>query len=118
MNINKNDILLILIVLIISLILFLINTPKHGEIANVYYNNKLVKKIDLSIDKKYTVEGYNGKVVLLVKNNKIRVLKETSPLHICSKQGYISSSGQSIICLPNKIIIEIDSKSKIDTVVK
>lgn len=118
MKLNKNDIVLIIIVLSISLIFILLNKEEKGNIAKVYYDNKLIKKIDLNVDKKYTVNGYNGKVNIVVKNKKIKVDFEKSPLHICSKQGYISKSYESIVCLPNKIVIEIDNEDKIDTVVK
>lgn len=119
-KLNKFDIILIISLICISFIFIIINklNSKAGKFANVYYDNKLVKKIDLSINKTYNVKGYNGNVKIVVKNNKIKVEKEKSPLHLCSKQGYISKSYESIICLPNKIVIEIDSKENIDTVVK
>ena len=38
----------------------------------------------------------------------IPFLKDTScPDHLCEKMGRISSSGQSIICLPNRVVVEI-----------
>lgn len=119
-KINKFDIILIVVLICISATFILINkiNSKKGTIALVYYDNKIIKKIDLSIDKVYNVKGYNGNVKIIVKEGKIKVDKENSPHHLCSKQGYISKSYESIICLPNKIVIEIDSKKDIDTVVK
>ena len=119
-KLNKFDIILIVVVICISSIFILSNklTSKKGKYANVYYDNKIVKKIDLSINKTYNIKGYNGNVRIVVKDNKIKVEDEISPLHLCSKQGYISKSHESIICLPNKIVIEIDSKKSVDTVVK
>ena len=63
-------------------------------------------------------EGYNGKVKIVVNNNKIKVSEEKSPKHLCSKQGYISKTYEQIICLPNKIVIEIKDNDTVDTVVK
>lgn len=106
---NKNDIKLIIIVLIIIISLFLIyllNTNKANK-AYVYYENELILTIDLNNDKTYEVDGELGKVKIEVLNRQIRVVEENSPRHLCSKQGFISNSGQSIICLPNKIIIEL-----------
>ena len=119
-KINKFDIILIIGIICISGIFILFNklNSKKGTTALVYYENKLVKKIDLSIDKTYNVKGYNGNVLIVVKDNKIKVAKEKSLHHLCSKQGYISKSNETIVCLPNKIVIEIDSKKDIDTVVK
>ncbi len=105
---NRNDIKLIIIVLVITIILFSLSLfQKKASIANVYHENDLILEIDLSINKTYEVDGDNGKVVIEVLNNQIRVIAENSPYHLCSKQGFISNSGQSIVCLPNKIIIEL-----------
>ena len=109
---NKYDIRLIGIVLVIIL-LILFFTRKDNNYANVYYNDKLILKIDLSIDKEYSVNGYNGIVKLKVKGNKIKVMEETSKMHICSKVDWTNSG--VIVCLPNKIVINF-SNDELDTV--
>jgi len=112
---NKKDISLIIIVLIISLIgfLFLKVNKKEGNVANVYYENKVILSIDLNdkTERTYEVEGYNGIVSIKTLNGKVKVLEENSPKHLCSKQGFISNAYESIICLPNKIIIKIEDNS-------
>lgn len=119
-KINKSDIILlaILIIMSLSLIIILKLNKTDSKVAKVYYNSDLVLTIDLSYDKVYEVDGYNGKVVLKVKNSKIKVLEEKSPIHLCSKQGYIKNSYETIVCLPNKIVIEIDDSKTLDSVVK
>ncbi len=118
---NKSDIKLIvsslLIILIILGIRFIFRN-KNNKVAIVYYENKIVSKIDLSINNEYTVDGYNGKVYMEVKDNKIRVKEEVSPKHICSYQGFISETYETIVCLPNKIIIKIEANEELDTVVR
>ena len=110
---NKNDWVLIIIILLISCFLFLIyfSNKKTANIAYVYYADDLIMTIDLNIDNQYEVKGDNGIVKIEVSNNQIRVVEENSPRHLCSKQGFISNSGQSIICLPNKIIIELPNEN-------
>ena len=100
---NKSDIKLILIILIFSFLLLIFINVDKSNYAFVYYDNKEVLKIDLSVNKDYSVEGFNGEVLIEVKDNKLRVVKEDSPLHICSKQGWVDNG--SIVCLPNKIVI-------------
>lgn len=119
-KINKYDLILIVTLLLITLLslIFIYKKDKKYKYAYVYYENKLVKKIDLNKDSNYTVKGYNGKVKLVVKNKKIKVSEEKSPKHLCSKRGYISHSYEQIICLPNKIVVEIKTVDNIDTVVK
>ena len=116
---NKKDIILIISILIIS-ISTIIYYNSNDDIANktiVYHGKDVILNIDLNINKIYQVDGDNGIVKLEVNNKRIRVLEETSNYHLCSKQGYISKPNESIICLPNKIIIEIPS-DEIDTQVK
>ena len=118
---NKNDLKLIVLLLFLvslSISFYLFNNERKAKKAIVYYENNLILTIDLGINKNYIVEGYNGEVEIVVKDNKIKVVRETSPYHLCSKQGYISNSYEVIICLPNKIIIEIESMDNYDTVVR
>ena len=118
---NKSDIKLIvsslLIILIILGIRFIFRN-KNNKVAIVYYENKIVSKIDLAINNEYTVDGYNGIVYMEVKDNKIRVKEEVSPKHICSYQGFISETYETIVCLPNKIIIKIEANEELDAVVR
>ena len=117
---NKNYFKLIFIVLIIIVILFLIYffTNEKSNKALVYHGTDLILTIDLSIDNEYVVNGDNGEVVIKVENNKIKVDEENSPYHLCSKQGYISNTNESIVCLPNRIIIELPKDDSIDTEVR
>ena len=117
---NTSDIKLISILLFVFLSLFITFKiiSKEGTKAKVYYEDKMVLDVDLKINKNYIVKGFNGEVEIEVRDNKIRVIKETSPYHLCSKQGFISKSTESIICLPNKIVIKIEDDTKLDGVVR
>ena len=115
---NKNDITLILIVIIIALLSLLVIKKEEGKTATIYYNNDILLKVDLNKNENYVVKGYNGDVNIEVKDHMIRVIQEESPLHLCSKQGYISNVNESIVCLPNKIVVKIDGISNIDAVTR
>ncbi len=120
---NKKDLQLIIVLILISVNIlfgFKIVNQKENKKAIVYYENKEILSIDLNDkqEKTYEVEGYNGKVKIVSKNGKVKVLEEKSPLHLCSKQGYISASYETIVCLPNKIVIKIKTSNNLDTIVK
>ena len=116
---NKSDLKLVFVLLIVSIIGVVVFKliGKSGGSALVYHDGELIKTINLSIDNKYVVNGDNGDVVIVVSGGKIKVDEENSPLHLCSKQGYISNTYESIVCLPNKIVINI-SGDELDAVVK
>ena len=141
---NKSDIKLIIIILLIAItVLFVIAIidKNNSKEALVYYDNNLVLTIDLneSEEKIYIVDGFNGEVKIIAGNGKIKVDEEESPLHLCSKQGFIEESYESksplhlcskqgfieesyesIVCLPNKIVIKISSKKEkdLDTILR
>jgi len=120
-NMNKSDLRLILIIGFLS-VLFIVGVnlfSKKGSVALVYHDGILVRTIDLKYDSSNVVNGNNGEVHIKVSNGRIKVEEENSPLHLCSKQGYVDSSHESIVCLPNKIVINIkDDSSEYDAVVK
>jgi hypothetical protein len=111
---NKTDTKLIIILICISIIAIITIKKKEETTAVVYYQNNAILNIDLNIDSLYEVDGTNGKVKIKVKDKKIKVESENSKKHICSKQGYISHSYESIICLPNEIVIKIKNNDEID----
>jgi hypothetical protein len=51
------------------------------------------------------VEAHNGKV-------SVQEAPEQDPEKICEKTGSISRPGPSIICIPNKLSIIIESKNE------
>ena len=116
---NKNDIkLIIFILVIVGILILIINlNKKEGDTVEVYYKDDLVLSADLSINNTYTVEGLLGDVVIEIKDKKVRVVKENSPKNICSIEGYISDSTKPLICLPNKVVIKIVQSSDMDGVV-
>lgn len=118
---NKNDFILIGIVLVISISFFLVFKLNESDkkVANVYYEDKVVLTIPLNDNEtnEYKVKGFNGDVIIETLNGKIKVREEKSPLHLCSKQGYISNSYESIVCLPNKVVIKIEDSESLDAIV-
>ncbi|MBE6151735.1 MAG: NusG domain II-containing protein [Firmicutes bacterium] len=120
---NNSDLKLIGFIMLVVTIMFgllLVFKNSSSKNALVYYEDNLVLTIDLNLsgEHEYKVMGYNGEVIIKTKDSKIKVEEENSPLNICSKQGWIKNSYDVIVCLPNKIVIKIEDKEEIDTVVR
>ncbi len=119
---NKQDIILITVILLIVgsiALVFKITEKKNMSNALVYYEDDLILTIDLTLEEQeYVVNGYNGPITITAGNGKVKVEDEDSPLHLCSKQGYISKSYESIVCLPNKVVIKLEDDSSLDAIVK
>lgn len=86
-----------------------------SHIAEIKQDGKVIRTIDL--DKIDTAEeikitykdGYN---IIRVENGRIRIIDADCPDKLCVKTGWITESGQSVICLPHKLIIKIQGGSK------
>lgn len=113
--IKKMDIVIIAVLLIISFtphLIFFKTSQKSSKnnYAIIQVDGKIHKKIDLSKVKKsekVNLNLPNGKNTLLVENNSIEMKSANCNDALCVKQGNISKVGQTIICLPHKLIIEI-----------
>lgn len=121
---NKADKILIIFLFILSFFLYLpfiyryISTKDDVKQVVVRYQDEEVLRVDLNIDKTYTVDGTLGKVEIEVKDSKVRVERENSPYHYCSMQGWVSGI-EPIVCLPNHIVVQIESSNEeIDTVIQ
>jgi len=72
--------------------------------------------IDLNQDGLYPVQGNPGAGILEVKSGKIRMQtmpKEICPQGICCRlTGWIEKSNQSIVCLPNRIVVTLSDASE------
>ena len=113
--IKKMDIVIIAVLLILSFtphLIFFKTSQKSSKnnYAIIQEDGKIHKKIDLSKVKKsekVNLNLPNGKNTLLIKNNSIQMKSANCNDALCVKQGNISKVGQTIICLPHKLIIEI-----------
>ncbi len=102
----KNDILVIMIIVVISVIIaIIINIYKtEGTYVTVTIDGEVYEKYDLAKD--ITIELSTGNT-LVIQDHKAYVSESTCRDKICVNHGHISSIGESIICLPHKLVIEI-----------
>ena len=102
----------LLVLLLAGSAAFLLLRPKgEGQVARITLNGKVVEEIDLSrVEQPYTLtlEGPGGfSNTITVEKGRICVSKAGCPDQICVHQGYISDGTTPIVCLPNRLIIEI-----------
>ncbi len=113
---TKWDKYLIFIIMLISILsIFYIKnmaTNQGEKYILIEVNGLEYKKItiDNSKQSKYldinTKYGYNK---LEVKNGKVRVIEASCKDKLDVAQGFIENSGEVIVCLPNRMVVEIKS---------
>ena len=117
-KLKLGDFLIIVVLLIISFTPFymLHNQEKADDqiIGIVKINNREVKRLPLDKDQKWRYQK-NGKInIVQIKNHKIRVIDANCKDQVCVKEGWKSESGDTIVCLPHKFLIELKNKNQID----
>ncbi len=106
----KNDIVLILALLLLALLAWgaLRLTKKPGGEAVVTVDGVLVATLPLSIEARLPVGAERGFLnVVEVADGRVRVADADCPDRLCVRQGWIRYDGESIVCLPHKLIVSI-----------
>ena len=101
------DILLICGLLVVALSVFLIIELTRGEgaAAEVSVDGEVVATYSLSVDGEYSLNG--GTNLLVISGGEAYMKEADCPDGLCIGQGAVSREGQTIVCLPNRVMIRI-----------
>ena len=90
----------------------------NNAVAYIYSDGTLVRTIPLDTLTEpvtFRVEapggGYN---IVEAEHGKIHVTEASCPDKVCIHTGYISNSAVPVSCLPNKLVIKVESKNESD----
>ena len=113
---NKEIIAVLILVLIavVSFVCIRFFVEGEGKYVKVYVNEKLTKTFDLTKDREYFIETKLGYNLLIINNEKARILDADCPNKICVDKGYISKNDESIICLPHHVVVTVESSEDKD----
>ena len=115
---NKYDIIVYVIsfILIVGLLIVsnAVTNKAKGDVlyAIITIEGKQKYKLDMNEDIEIVLSpdkypSLLGEMIIEIKDRKVRVKKEESPLHYCSMQGWVDSVARPIVCLPNAVIVTI-----------
>lgn len=107
--IKKADIVLFLILaaLGIAVTVMSLNGAEDGSVVQVSVDGKTYGVY--SLNKNQTIEIKQDKSInkITIKDGHVQMSDSTCKNQICVKTGEISNTSQSIVCLPNKVMVEI-----------
>ena len=104
----RSDVILIAVLLVLglSVLLFVFLTRTEGATAVVSVDGKRVAEYSLAVDGVYYLN--DGTNILVIEDGKAYIREATCPgYQDCVEKGRISFVGESIVCLPNKLVVEI-----------
>lgn len=110
--IKKADLILIIIIVLLAVGLwtglkFFYQAP--GGVAVVLLDGKEYGRYDLARDNTVSLPGADGGYNLMVIANHYAMVTDADcPDGFCVRQRHISRRGESIICLPHRLVIRIE----------
>ena len=118
-HLRRGDILLIAAILLISLLfgVYLFAFRPEGDTVRVTIDGKLygVYAIDEDrIEEIYTAEDTARHNRLVIRDGKAYMESASCPDGICVGHRPISRSGESIVCLPNRVVVTVTAGGQND----
>jgi len=107
---HRNDVILIAFLLLLggALALFLHITRQHGGIVSVQVDGELLMELPLSKDTRVVLGSGEHTNVLVIANGTAQVVEASCPDQICVNQGAVQFAGESIVCLPHKLVVTVE----------
>lgn len=126
--VKKGDVFLSFGLLILSIILVVIlfsqNSSGGLKYVSIQVEGEEVRRLDFTnsdVGEKIRIDTPYGYNIFEIGDGSIRSIESDCKEKIHIKQGWISSPGQTLVCLPHKLVVEIkteenDHKNEIDHV--
>ena len=115
---KKRDIILIvslLVVGIIALVIWHFIYSVDGKYVTIEQRDNLIGIYPLNVDKEIEIE-HRGEVVnkIVIEDGYCYMEEAECPDHLCKKQGKVNKSGQTIVCLPNRVVVTVVDSNNSD----
>ena len=105
---HKNDILLILALLLLAggFWLWRTATQREGSKVEITVDGEAYPSQSLAEDKVLLL-GTDGRCTLVIEDGVAYMASALCPDHVCIRRGKIRYDGETIVCLPNKVIVTV-----------
>jgi hypothetical protein len=112
-KVTRSEKLLIAVIVLFSIAAILWNwsgdskNGKNGGMVAIHHKGKLMERVGLEKDTILVLP--NGEMKIEVKDSRVRAAWSDCPNQLCVNRGWIKTSGEIIVCVPNKVLIEIEA---------
>ncbi|HKM18397.1 MAG: NusG domain II-containing protein [Firmicutes bacterium] len=111
MKIRKGDLLIFVVLMLIGGIVLISNLLQEGQAgitAVLEIDGVIVERFNLEADlENYRAETDLGYNILEFAEGAVRVVEADCPDKICMHFGWIKHVGQTVVCLPHRLVIRI-----------
>ncbi len=113
---KKNDIILMGAILLAALLLFVgynFLFKQSGDSVTISIDNQVYATLPLNQDSTLTIPGENGgENILEIKNGAASITYADCPDKLCVHQKEIKNQGETLVCLPHKVIVSVTSSEE------
>lgn len=117
---TKADIILLIVLVLIGIAstVYVSASKTGGDKISITRSGKLYGSYSLLEDREIAITDDSGEVTNTVVINDGEVHMESASCHnqVCVHHAAISSTGESIVCLPNRVIVEIEGGGGYDAI--
>ena len=112
--IKKRDIILALMMILLGIAGYGVIRlgQKKGSQVVIYVDQKEIGRYDLDTDTTKEIQAAKGTNTLVIENSMAYVTDADCPDQLCVHQKAASKNHESIICLPNKVVVEVDGSEE------
>lgn len=109
----RNDIILVLAIVLLAIAGFLAVhfTGSQGDRVVVLINGAETASYPLSEDLETVIQTGENTNTLVINEGKASVRDASCPDKICVNHRAISKAGETIVCLPHKVVVKVVSSS-------
>ncbi len=107
---HRNDAILIAVLLLLggALAVFLYATRQNGGYVSVQVDGETVMKLPLSEDTRIVLGEGGHTNTLVITDGAAQVVEAGCPDQICVNHGAIRYAGESIVCLPHRLVVSVE----------
>ena len=113
---DRKDFVFIGVLLLVFVVIFVFcsRMKKAGSMVIVEKNGKTYCSTSLYEDQRIEIEDDNGNItnILIIEDKKAYMQEADCPDQLCVHQKAISKTGETIVCLPNRVVVSISSHEK------
>ena len=108
--IKKRDIILAFVMILLGIVCCGVIRlgQKKGSQVIIYEDQKEIGRYDLNTDTTKEIQTAKGMNILEIKNGMAYVTEADCPDQVCIRMGKISKTGETIVCMPHKLVIQVE----------
>lgn len=114
---GKADVILLLVIFFILVLAVIFSSLKKKEGASVVITveGNVYRTVSLTEDQEIEIEK-DGNVIniLSIRDGKADMVSATCPDKLCVHQKPVSKNGETIVCLPHQVVVEVKGSEKGD----